>query len=152
MRKAVERIKELYTGSPIGQDLIETVVATGGIAAGQALFTDMTPEEIAIVAGVGFGEGMVGRPIVGSIGQRIGKEINKRSPEADQFSHELIENLVNSLPKRMHAGARAKFGPWQHLSGPEQLGALIGHGSGDNLFQAATALAVPTLFSDEPLD
>ena len=48
----------------------------------------------------------------------------------------------------MHPAARAGA-PWQHLSGPEQLGALIGHGYGDNLLQAGIALTAPSLFSEE---
>ena len=148
MRKAFEKIVDLYK-TELGQDLLETMANTGVAAGYQALFTDMTPEEIALSSGLSFGAGMVGRPIVGGIGQRIGKEINQRSPEADLFARELIENMVNSLPKGMHAAARAKFAPWQHLSGPEQLGALIGHGYGDNLLQAGIALTAPSLFEKE---
>ena len=148
MRKAFEKIADLYK-TPLGQDLLETMANTGVAAGYQALFTDMTPEEIALSSGLSFGAGMVGRPIVGGIGQRIGKEINQRSPEADAFARELIENMVNSLPKGMHPAARAKFAPWQHLSGPEQLGALIGHGYGDNLLQAGIALTAPSLFDEE---
>ena len=148
MRKAFEKIVDLYK-TPLGQDLLETMMGTGAGAGYQALFTDMAPEEIALSSGLSFGAGMIGRPIVGGIGQRIGKEINERSPIADEFSRELIENLVNTLPKEMHPAARAKFAPWEHLSGPEQLGALIGHGSGDNLLQAGIALTAPSLFAEE---
>ena len=148
MRKAFEKIADLYK-TPLGQDLLETAVGTGTAAGYQALFTDMTPEEIALSSGVSFGAGMIGRPIVGGIGQRIGKEINIRNPEADLFAQELIESMVNSMPKSWHPAMRAKLAPWAHLSGPEQLGAIIGHGYGDNLLQAGIALSAPALFAEE---
>ena len=47
MRPAVSRIVELYKTSPVFQDLVETAAATTLAAGGQAMFTDMTPEQIA---------------------------------------------------------------------------------------------------------
>ena len=45
MRKAFERMVDFYK-TPIGQDLMETTAGAAVAATGQALFTDMTPEEI----------------------------------------------------------------------------------------------------------
>ena len=148
MRKAFEKIVDLYK-TPLGQDLLETMVGTGTGAGYQALFTDMTPEEIALSSGLSFGAGMIGRPFVGGIGQRIGKEINERDPMSDMAARQFIEDMINSMPKGLHPAMRAKMAPWEHLSGPEQLGALIGHGYGDNILQAGIALTAPSLFDEE---
>ena len=73
MRKAFDKFKEIY-GSEVGQDVIETLSSAGGIAIGQALFTDMSPEEIAMSATIGIPSAFVGRKVGADVGRYAGRK------------------------------------------------------------------------------
>ena len=64
------------------QDLAETAAYSGIAAGGQALFTDMTPEEIAIATSIGAGTAMAARPVGRRVGAALGGLIDKRYPNA----------------------------------------------------------------------
>ena len=49
----------------------------------------------------------------------------------------------------MREVAEAKMGPYSHLGGFAQYGNMLGRGYGDNLAQAAVALAAPGIFSNK---
>ena len=147
-RKALDKIIELYKTSPVFQDLLETAAGTGIAAGGQALLTDMTPEEIALASGAAFGAGMIGRPVVGRAGQAIGKFVDKRNPMISEAVAEAIEEGVEQLPRGVKEVMRAKVAPYQHLGGVSQYLNMVGRGYGDNLAQTAVALAAPGIFGD----
>ena len=149
MRKALDKIIQLYSTSPIFQDLVETAGMTGISAGGQALMTDMTPEEIAIASAAGFGAGMVGRPIVGRAGQAVGGFVDRRHPEMSKIIAEAIEEGVEQLPRGLKEVSRAKVAPYQHMGGVSQYLNMVGRGYGDNLAQLGVALAAPGIFGEE---
>ena len=149
MRKALERIGELYSTSRVFQDLLETGVYTGLGAAGQALTTDMTPEEIALSSAAMFGAGMGGRHLGGVIGQRAGAYIDKQFPEVGEDILQGIGMFRDKMPKSFRNAYDAKVGPIAHLGGAAQYGNMVGRGYGDNLAQLAVALAAPGVISLE---
>ena len=142
MRAAGNRLAELYK-TQLGQDVIETLMGAGLSAGGQALFTDMTPEQIALSTVLGIGAATVGRPIVGRAGQMIGSRI--KNPGINKFAEDMID--VNQLPEGMMRDMMAaKLAPYSHLSAPAQVGQIFGRGYGDNIAQGLVALAAPQLF------
>ena len=149
MRKALDKIIQLYSTSPVFQDLVETAGMTGVAAGGQALMTDMTPEEIAIASAAGFGAGMVGRPIVGRAGQMIGGAVDKRYPQTSRMIAQAMDEGVESLPKGMREVMQAKVAPYKDMGGVAQYLNMIGRGYGDNLAQLGVALAAPGIFGEE---
>lgn len=155
MRKAFDRIVELYKTNPIYQDLIETTLNTGIATGGQALFTDMTGEELALAAAVNFGSGMVGRPLLGPVGGYVGRQVNTHlMPRVDS-------KYVNAFDKARHQFAQenpkqaavwsTKYAPYlsKGMSIPEATGNIIGRGWGDNVAQTIAAVAMPQLFRKE---
>ena len=143
MRHATDKIVQLYSTSPLFQDLIETAINTGIIATGQAITTDMTPEEIAMSAGLGAGVAMVGRPVGGRVGQAIGSAIDRKSPATGKFFMDAIES-VQDMPG-IGPMMKAKLGPYSDLGGTAQYGQLLGRGYGDNIAQYGVGFAMPFL-------
>ena len=148
-RLPLERLVELYKTSPVFQDLLETSAATALAAGGQAAFTDMTPEEIAMASAAGFGAGMVGRPIMGRAGQAIGGVIDRRAPELGKDLLDGMHTAVGMMPKSMQKVYEAKLGPYAHMGGAAQYGNLMGRAYGDNAAQLAVALAAPGIFGEQ---
>ena len=149
MRPALDKIVELYKTSPVFQDLLETAAGTALAASGQAVATDMTPEEIAIASAAGFGAGMVGRPVLGKAGQAIGGALDKKYPGGSATFLEGLQEGRTAMPKAMQELYDAKMGPYQLLGGFAQYGNLLGRGYGDNAAQLAVALAAPGIFGEE---
>ncbi len=149
MRAAGSRLAELYK-TQLGQDVIETLMGAGVSAGGQALFTEMTPEQIALSTVLGIGAATVGRPIVGRAGQMIGSRI--KNPTINKFAEGMID--VNQLPEGMMRDMyAAKLAPYAHLPAPAQVGQIFGRGYGDNIAQGLVAVAAPQLIQSlEPED
>ena len=59
-----------------------------------------------------------------------------------------VNDMVQMMPGPMKKAYEAKLGPYAHLGGAAQYGNLIGRGYGDNIAQAAVALAAPGIFGD----
>jgi len=148
-RLSLDKIVDLYKTSPVFQDLLETSAATALAAGGQAVMTDMTPEQIAIASAAGFGAGMIGRPVMGRAGQAIGGVLDKKYPGGSATFLEGLQEGKASMPKAMQELYDAKMAPYQHLGGFGQYGNLIGRGYGDNVAQLAVALAAPGIFGEE---
>ena len=145
MRKAFEKISQLYSSSPLFQDLVETGTGGAMAAAGQALFTDMSPEEIALSTGLGFGAAMAARPIGARAGQYVGRKVDENMPEVS----EVIGAVLNQFKETPNIGsfAKAKLDPYSHMGPGAQFFNLVGRGYSDNLAQAGVALASPMLFN-----
>ena len=148
MRKAFDKFNEIFS-TQLGQAVIETLGGAGIAAGGQALFTDMTPEEIALATSLGVGAAVVGRPLGGRAGKFIGNRISEHYPGADRRSEQIMNFLINSQPEVMQPIVRAKFAPYSHLNPTTQLGAMYGRSRGDNIVQGTVALASPLLFAGE---
>ena len=80
--KLLDNFMEFYGSSALAQDLVET--GTGAVigATGQALFTDMSPEEIALSTALGAGAAMGVRPIAASAGRFVGRKMPSQWNEA----------------------------------------------------------------------
>ena len=147
MRLSGQRLLQLYK-TPIGQDVIETLAGAGVSATGQAMFTDMTPEQIAASTVLGIGAATVGRPIVGSAGQALGTRISKANPRINAEAEALIAGLTNPQT-RLGPIVQTKLAPYAHLNAPAQVGQLVGRHYGDNIAQAAVALGSPLLVGEQ---
>ena len=148
-RLPLQKIVELYQTSPVFQDLLETSAATALAAGGQAAFTDMTPEQIAIASAAGFGAAMVGRPIAGRAGQVIGGVLDKRAPEVGKAMMEGVHDMANMGGPAIRKLYDAKLGPYAHMGGAAQYGNLMGRSVGDNLAQTIVALSAPGIFEGQ---
>lgn len=143
MRLSGQRLKELYA-TQIGQDIIETVLGAGGSAAYQAIFTDMTPEEIAIATGIGMGAAVVGRPAGGALGHAVGKQLGKHKG-ANRLSEQYMNWVKENLPEAGKELWAAKFKPVENRAVADQLLSVYGRSRGDNIAQALVAIAAPGL-------
>ena len=146
MRKAFDKFKEIFS-TQLGQDVIETLGGAGIAAGGQALFTDMTPEEIAMASALGIGAATVGRPLGGRAGQALGNHIHKNHPGITGSVEELVQGLTDH--PRFGEGMKVKFAPYADLNAPAKLGQTFGRLYGDNIIQGAVGLASPLLFQDQ---
>ena len=151
MRKAVDKMVELYRTNPVFQDLVESASATAVAAGGQALLTDMTPEEIALASTVGFGAGMVGRPIVGRAGQAIGGVFDKQRPQMSKILGDRFRSgeVLEGMPEAMQEIMKSKMNPYRNLGGFSQMGQLLGRGYGDNVAQLIIGLGAPAVMGGE---
>ena len=153
MRPALEKIVALYKTSPVFQDLLETAAGTALAAGGQAIATDMTPEEIALASAGAFGAGMVGRPIVGQVGQVIGKYADKSLPKSSASIASYLRGegapSDNVSVEAIRQALITKAAPFANLGGYEATGQIIGRQYGDNIAQLAVALAAPSIFGGE---
>ena len=145
MRKAFQRFGEAYSSSPLVQDLVETGLKTGLAAGGQALFSDMTPEEIALAAILTYGAGMAGRPVGGFVGQQAGKVIDANYPGFGKRVMTDVNEAVAKMPDVMRTPMEAKLNPYRELGGASQYLNLLGRGLGDDAAQLALAFAAPAL-------
>lgn len=89
IRKAQDRIKELlaavgqrYKDSATFQDALETLGGAALTATGQAIFTDMSAEEIALSTLLGGAAAFGARPVAAQLGGAIGRRIDARNPGA----------------------------------------------------------------------
>ena len=148
MRAAGQRLKELYA-TQAGQDVIETLGGAGIAATGQALFTDMTPEEIALSTVGGIGAAAIGRPLVGRAGQALGNRISKHSPNITAGAEDILEAMIKHPNPQLAQGAALKFAPYAHMNAPAQLGQVFGRAYGDNIMQALVALGAPLVMGGQ---
>ena len=146
MRAAGAKLKKLY-GTQLGQDTIETLAGGAIAAGGQALFTDMTPEEIAITSILGIGAATVGRPLGGRAGEALGNYIHRNHPVMSGGAEDIVEAMVNH--QRYGAGIKTKLAPYANLNAPAQLGQVFGRGYGDNIAQGLVALGAPLVMGGE---
>lgn len=177
-RMAGARIEQLlaaagkrYRDSALLQDAVETLGGAALVAGGQALFTDMSPEEIALSTLLSGAAAFGARPVAAGIGGRIGKTIDKANPNAlENIPVELAAVFPGSPAAVMQAERSRRLATGsekdvmkllrdlqmskykQNFKGRgdvEGLLTAIGRYSGDNIAQLAVGLTTPMLFSDE---
>lgn len=140
MRAAGAKLKELYS-TQLGQDILETLIGAGIASGGQLLFTDMSPQEIAMSTGLGIGAAAVGRPLVGRAGQFMGKRLDN-NPSARKIAEDMID--INNVPEGiLRESLRTKLAPYVDLPATAQVGQILGRGYGDNIMQGIVGLTSP---------
>lgn len=149
MRQFAGQAWSAYKNNLLVQDIVETAITTLGFAGAQALFSEMSPEEIAASAGVGVGAAIVGRPIGDRVGRMAGRYADKRFPE---FSAEYGRSLDQTMAEIKQVGGAGADEILQakmkhHMAegrGPlEGMGSIMGRQYGDNAAQGLVALAAP---------
>ena len=168
MRKA-KQIWEAYRDNANYQDYMETALASLVAAGGQAIFTDMGADEIAISTGLGAAAALAMRPGMASIGQAIGRPIDKRFPGMNDIVDRdpmmasmmfgspgnlryLEKNFKDEAGQALQGLAKAKYN--QNFVAPDGRerglaeGMLGSYGRmyGDNLAQGAVAITTPFIF------
>ena len=98
MRAATDKLVAFYK-TQLGQDVIETLTNAGVVAGGQAIFTDMSAEEIALASALGIGAASVGRPVGGRLGQTVGTALDKRSSRVKGVSEDGLKIVLHQLGK-----------------------------------------------------
>ena len=167
MRKAaskniLEALKDSYVNSGFVQDAAETLLGAGIGAGYQALFTDMTPEEIAISTGLGIGGAMAARPIMGQMGYAAGRLGDKMYPNA-AANMPGIAKMIPGTPQSVQAMEgnkllqdlmRAKYNQNFITKDGKERGFLEGSAGllarqyGDNVAQLGIAMATPMIFDN----
>jgi|DEB0MinimDraft_6_1074348.scaffolds.fasta_scaffold25740_2 MFS family permease len=178
MRKAQDKIMQMlaavgqkYRDSAAFQDALETLGGAAVAAGGQAIFTDMTPEEIALSTLLGGAAAFGARPIAAQVGGSIGAALDKRNPNwvSENIPREVAAIFPGSPGAVMEAERlrRATSGGGeqgamkllrdlqlskyrQNFKGKGDLEGLltaIGRYSGDNIAQAGVALTTPFFMS-----
>jgi len=143
-----------YKDNVLVQDLVETAIMTLGVAGAQALFSEMTPEEIAIAAGVGVGAGLAGRPIGNYLGVRAGRAIDERFPQSSKDLRDQIESGMKmtqelgdqhsaAKPVAEYIEAKMKHHLTPDAGAYEATLGYIGRQRGDNLAQGAVGALAP---------
>ena len=167
MRFAKEIWRKYQNDEHNMQDIVETGLGAIGSAGYQALFTDMSPEEIALATGVGAGAAMLARPTAGHIGKYIGRGLDATVAKPHQQAiRDFGVNLVDSgrqiygqpgTPVRdaVDAGLQAKYRKHYLHDDGTQRGVLEGflkhqgHQRGDNAAQALVALTTPMILGTD---
>ena len=153
------------------QDIVETLGGATVAATGQALFTDMSPEEIAISTLLGGAAAFAARKPMAKAGYAIGRELDKRMPDAaDHFGmmslssprgQEIYKRILTDIGGKSAAekdillkmlGAKGN----QNYIRPDgtERGYLegflggFGRNRGDNIAQGAVALTTPFLIGN----
>jgi hypothetical protein len=173
-RKAQDKIMQMlaavgrkYRDSAALQDALETLAGAAVAAGGQAIFTDMTPEEIALSTLLGGATAFGARPIAAQVGGKIGAVLDKRNPNwvSENIPREVAAKFPGSPAavmeaerlRRMAASGGEQGGTKllrdlqlskyrQNFKGKGDLEGLltaIGRYSGDNIAQAGVALTTP---------
>lgn len=172
--QALKKLGDAYVNNSIVQDGLETALGAGVSALGQAVMTDMTPEEIALSTAAGAGVAMAARPVGGVLGRSLGRQLDKAMPVTDPriraISPITREGLAGQLKayremgmsreqiKPLHALITAKRN--QNSIAPdgsergfyEGLGSLYGRNYADNIAQLMVAAGTPVMMNIAGMD
>jgi hypothetical protein len=175
----LDNFMKFYGSSALAQDLVETGTGAAISATGQALFTDMTPQEILLSSVLGAGAAMAARPVSAEVGRFVGRRLPESWNESliklqkeqginlplptKQYLDDLDEKInilkqngaireakmMKSIRPVMESKYNAEF------KGRTPLEGLLGYGArlyGDNASQALVALAMPSILNspDQP--
>ena len=160
MRQAGQALWNFYKNNGQVQDVAETLIMSGVTATGQALLTDMSPEEIALSTALGAAGALALRPAMARGGYAAGRALDKAQPNAGEALGEfaaIIPGTPQSVEKYkdmevMGDLMRAKYN--QNFLKPDgtergfyegTLG-LVGRNYGDNIAQTAVAITSPMIF------
>lgn len=168
------KVWDAYKNNAFLQDLSETLIGSGLSAGYQALFTDMSPAEIALSTGAGAAGAIAMRPVLARAGYAAGRQIDKKLPNlgeglnsdpifkymalgtpqnVNMYRAELAKNPNDPTTRTMLELAEAKYN--QNFVGPggvergtaEGLAGFVGRQYGDNIAQLGVAVASPAVLS-----
>lgn len=168
MRQAGKKLRELFINNEYAQDLIETAVGATISAGGQALFTDMSGEDIAKSTALGAAVALAARPIGGIAGRRIGRAIDTAHPKAlnaiapysvvtrqgSALQLNLMRKGTTGSNDPFSRGLRDYLKAKRNLSAPDAGNAesILGYflrNRADNIAQGAIALGTPFFMGGE---
>ena len=160
-KNILQQYDDLYVGNEHFKDAIDTLVAASVAAGGQAFFTDMTPEEIAIATGLGIGGAYLARPVGKRVGKFVGRKLEEVTPEGFGSRLNAPASLIPGAPGSPEVykgvpilGQRARAGYEQNFKRPdgtdktlvEGMPYMLGREYSDAAAQAVIGLASPMLF------
>ena len=161
MRQAGQALWNFYKNNAFAQDAAETLLWSGAAAGYQALFTDMSAEEIAVSTGLGAAGAMALRPAMARGGYAVGRQLDKQMPNAGE-NMEGFAKMIPGSPQSVEAYKntevvgdlmKAKYNQnFKKPDGTERgflegtLG-LIGRNYGDNIAQMGVAVAAPSVLN-----
>lgn len=171
MRKFAGDLWKFYSNNAWAQDLAETGIGAGLAAGYQGLFTDMSPEEIALSTGLGAAGALAMRPLLARAGYAGGRALDKAFPDlGDQVSRnpfmaqmsvgspqslKVFDQLPdNEMNRAMKALTQAKYNQnFLTAEGTERgfaegMTGLVGRQYGDNIAQLLIALGTPMFIGD----
>jgi len=164
MRKAKDIFKQyddLYTKNEHFKDAIDTLFGASVAATGQALFTDMSPEEIAAATAMGIGGAYLVRPIGKRVGKFAGNKLEQLTPDGFGNRFNAPASLIPGTPGSPEVykgvpvlGQRARAGYEQNFKRPdgsdktlvEGLPYMLGREYSDAAAQGLIGLATPMMF------
>jgi len=163
-KNILQKFAELYENDKFTKDVADTLGGAVLAATGQALFTDMTPAEIAAATAIGAGTAFAVRPVGEYVGRKMGEGIEKRIPaKTSQGIDERFEGILSFIPGtpgslKLYKDIPlmqdfAKAGYKQNFtkdgvqkSMVEGLPNLLGRQYSDAVAQSVVALATPSMF------
>ena len=160
-RNILQKYDDLYVGNEHFKDAVDTLVAASIAAGGQALFTDMTPGEIAMATGIGIGGAYLARPIGKRVGKYVGNQLEKHTPDGFGSRFNAPATLIPGTPGSPEVykgipilGQRARAGYEQNFKRPdgtdkslaEGVPYMLGREYSDAAAQAVIGLATPMMF------
>jgi len=103
MRHAGQALWNFYKNNAAVQDATETLAGAGISAGYQALFTDMSAEEIAVSTALGAAGAFALRPAMGHIGYAVGKPLDKAFPNAKNVDPGMAMFVSPGSPQSVQA-------------------------------------------------
>ena len=175
MNRLAGQVWNVYKNNGVVQDAMETLLGAGISATGQALFTDMSAEEIGTSALIGSALAMGARPIGAKVGQAIGGKLDEVAPnilkDAEPFIPVTRDGMAMTLKsmRRAEMPREATKGMQEILQAKRNQNAIRPDGTergsaetvlgyylrnrGDNIAQYGFAAVSPLMFgsaADEP--
>ena len=111
MRHAGQALWNFYKNNAAVQDATETLMGAGLSAGYQALFTDMSAEEIAVSTGLGAAGAFALRPAMGHIGYAVGRPMDKAFANAGNVDPAVAMFISPGSPQSVRAYKSMEAGP-----------------------------------------
>ena len=169
MRRLAGQIFKKWKNDTRFQDQLETAVGAAISAGGQAIFTDMSPEEIALSTIIGASAAMAARPVAANAGFYVGRKLNNIDVVGSGFDDLMDDKIIGNLwGLSGHKGLERarnmpdhliKRGAVEYLEAKNKLNYIrpdgtkrselegflgkYGRSRGDNIVQAAIAIGTP---------
>ena len=161
-RNILQNLNNLYKENKNFKDAADTLIGASIAAGGQALFTDMTPQEIALASVLGIGAAYAVRPIGEMTGEYVGRQIKEQFPEDFGNRFNRVAEILPGTPgsPELYKGVpllstRAEAGYKQNFKRPdgtdktfmEGLPYMVGREYSDQVAQLLVGTASPMLFN-----